>query len=163
MISNLDSSGGFLGYFVERFGEDTRSPVHALYFYDFQNSPRSDWIMGRGMNGTYYYNIVEDSLTGELFVYRPVIETGYLNMMLKGGLVYDILILLVLIPGIVKGLKSKQFLGTACALFLLTYLIYLYSGGPLSSLTPRTLLFWFCISICYRKERYLNVESFISY
>lgn len=160
IISNLDINKGFLSYFVERLGADTRSGVTAVYFYDFNHSPKSDFIIGRGMSGTYYFNSVQDRITGEVLIDRPGIETGYLDMILKGGLVYDILIMLVLIPGIFKGLKSKQFLGTACALFLLTYLIDLYSTAPISIFSPRALLFWFCISICYRKERYLNVESF---
>lgn len=162
VISNLDNNRGVLSFFFERFGEDTRSGVTALYFYDFQNSPKRDFIIGRGMSGTYYFNQVENRITGEVLIDRPAIETGYLDMILKGGLVFDILIILVLIPGIFKGLKSKQFLGTACGLFLLTYLIDLYSTAPISNFGPRALLFWFCISICYRKERYLSVESFIS-
>ena len=60
-----------------------------------------DWIVGRGINGdTYCPNVQGDAITN----YRNVIETGYLQTILKGGVISLGLFLLIAIPAIIHGL-----------------------------------------------------------
>ncbi len=161
LLLNLDSlfTGAFR-YLDQRGTEDTRSGVETMFIYDFDSSGYQDWLFGRGMNGTYY-QVMRDEETGEVETNRSVIETGYLDLVLRGGIIYDLLILLILIPAIFWGLLSKKLLGISCGLFLSTYLIDLYTTAPLSTIGVRQVLFWFCISICYRKMRFLGVSDII--
>ena len=83
-VYKLQKSSLF-GFIAQRGEEDTRTDVE-LYFYDDMKT--KDWIMGKGINGEYFCpNIEEDQLTN----YRDLIETGYLQIILKGGLISLIL------------------------------------------------------------------------
>ncbi len=128
---------------TQRAKEDTRSGVEELFFADFLTSPIEDWIWGRGMNGGYYQEIL-NSETGEINTNRTTIETGYLYMILKGGIVYALIITLFIIISSLKGYKNKEtrYIG----LILSTYLIDSYTTIPICILTPRAILFWFCVS-----------------
>ncbi|TYR36840.1 hypothetical protein FXV77_06580 [Sphingobacterium phlebotomi] len=159
ILINLNSLlSGFFSYLGERGTTDTRSGVEELFFYDFNRSGINDWLFGRGLNGTYYQEMV-DSDTGEITTDRGGIETGYLDLVLKGGILYNILLLVILIPAIVKGLGSRKMVGVSCGLFLLTYLVDLYTTSPLSSVSIRSILFYLCISVCYRKVRYIGYRD----
>ena len=94
---NLDSlASGMFSNMSKRATEDTRSGVEELFFLDFAKSPVEDWIWGRGMDGGYYQEVVNED-TGEISDKRQGIETGYLTMMLKGGLVYDVVVVLMML------------------------------------------------------------------
>lgn len=58
-----------------------------------------DWIIGKGVVGEYYCptGATEDG-------YRQVIETDYLQIILKGGIISLGLLFLIAIPAIFKGL-----------------------------------------------------------
>lgn len=158
LINNVDDiKKGSLSYMSNRINQDTRSEVEALFIYDFNKSPITDWIFGRGMHGTYYQERI-NSQTNLLETDRSAIETGYLDIILKGGIIYVLLIIIILVTAIWKGLRSGKMLGVSCGLFLTTYMIDLYSTCPISIFSIRAILFWFCISICYRKERYIGVK-----
>ncbi len=159
LFINMDSlQHGSFRFMAERAGEDSRSGVEQLFLYDFSRSPITDWIFGRGIDGTYYQE-VRSMDTGDVQTGRAVIETGYLDMILKGGVFYVVLILMILLPAIYKGVKSKSIVGVSCGLFLFTYLIDMYTAAPVSTLSVRAILFWFCVSICYRDERYIEIEE----
>ncbi len=134
----------FLGFILERGDENTRSDVE-IYFYD--DMRQKDWIFGRGLNGQYFCPDIEpDQETN----YRNVIETGYLQIILKGGIIQLILFLLISIPAIFLGLfKTKNLLSKVAAIWLLIHLITLYL--TINSFNLQYLLVWISIGIAFSK------------
>ena len=131
---------------LERGVEDTRSRVETAFIRDFEPI---DWIIGRGINGKYWCpNIDLNDNSG----YRVMIETDYLNIILKGGIVYLGLILLISIPAAVFALfYSKNLLSKAAGIWIILWVLSLY---PLNVYNPdfNHLLFWICVSIGYSKD-----------
>jgi hypothetical protein len=140
------SSGGLFGFLMERADEDTRSGVEEMMKADLSNT---DWLIGKGMNGEYFCPDIDmNNLTG----YRSVIETGYLQIILKGGLVSLVLFLLMLVPAIFLGFaRSKNMLCKAASMWLTLELIYMYPS-VINAFDMRYLLVWMCIGICYSKK-----------
>lgn len=144
---NVLTTGIFKGM-AQRANDDSRSAPHELFFADFYTSPTTDWIFGRGMDGTYFQPL-KNELTNEMVDDRAVIETGYLQIMLKGGIIYDVLILSFLILAIRKAYKRKDSIINYkyISIFLMTYLIDMYTTSPVLPFQVRSVLFWFCVSI----------------
>lgn len=135
-------------WFMARLSQDTRSEVEA-YFY--QDMKPVEWIIGKGINGQYYCpGVVEGE--GKITVFRRGIETDYLTIILKGGIISLGLVLLIMIPAIIKGLfYSKNLLAKASATWVLFYLLDLYPA-PVTAFTLNYLLVWISIGICYTRE-----------
>lgn len=153
-MSNLQS--GLFSRMTERAGEDTRSGVTEWFFLDFMHSPWQDWAFGRGMDGTYYQPVVNID-TGEETTDRNSIETGYLNMMLRGGIVYDVIIIMILLLAIIRCFRQRHNMDMVyIGVFLCTYLLDLYSTNPLIPFSVRLILFWFCISVSISKHNVVN-------
>lgn len=133
--------------------EDTRSEVELFFIVDMASSPAVDWIAGRGIDG-FYAQITQNSETMEVSASRNVIETGYLYLILKGGLVYLILILLFLFTAFFRGIRFKKPLLRGMCLFLLIYLVDLYMTNQICFFTVRTVVLWVIVSVClqYRKN-----------
>lgn len=127
----------------ERGLEDTRTPVETYFFLDMKDK---DLVIGRGINGQYFCPNIE-TISG----YRNVIETGYLQIILKGGIIKLALILLITLPAIFKGLFfSKNTLSKAAGLWILLWVIYLFPGNT-EAFSFYYLLVWISIGICYSK------------
>ncbi len=134
------------GFILDRGSEDTRTGVE-LYFY--ADMKTKDWIIGRGINGEYYCPGIEEDAPTD---YRNVIETGYLQTILKGGIISLGLLLLITIPAVIKGLfYSKNTLSKAAAIWILLALLSLYPA-TLNTFTLRYLLVWLAVGICYSKN-----------
>ena len=118
----------------------------------------TDWIIGKGIKGKYYCPIVENVNDAEGAGYRDNIETGYLQIILKGGIISLALLLLMFIPAVYKGLfKSKNVLSKAAAMWVLLWIVYLYpSGGIVFSMNY--LLVWVSVGICY-SEKIRNLSN----
>lgn len=132
---------------TERATEDTRSGVEDYYYEDMQFK---DWIIGRGMSGMVAapLQIEGDSATPG---YREGIETDYLNIILKGGLISLVLLLLIAIPAVFQGLfLSNNTLSKAAALWIILWLISLYPS-TVTTFTMNYILVWIAIGICYSK------------
>ena len=66
LLLNFDSlTSGVFNNMANRAHEDTRSGVEELFFMDFSNAPVSDWVFGRGMDGSYYQPMRNEE-TGEI-------------------------------------------------------------------------------------------------
>lgn len=144
---NFESlASGLFKNLADRAMEDTRSGVEELFFADFSKASETDWIFGRGMDGGYY-QITTNEETGEINDNRTAIETGYLNMVLKGGLVYDVVVILIMLLAIKRGYGKKNRMYSFLATILLTYFIDLYTTNPVCTFSVRSILFWLCISI----------------
>ena len=129
----------------ERGTEDTRSGVEDFYYADMQFK---DWMIGRGMSGMVAapIGIEVDSATPG---YRKGIETDYLNIILKGGIISLGLLLLIAIPAVIQGLfLSKNTLSKAAAFWIILWLISLYPS-TVTTFTLNYILVWIAIGICY--------------
>ena len=156
IIYNFDNlSSGIFKNMANRVSEDTRSGVEQFFFLDFMNSPIEDWIFGRGMDGSYAQTVVNLD-TGYVQDSRPVIETGYLHMLMKGGITYILLVLYFIFVAVYSAIKSKNTFIRYVCLILLTYLIDMYTTNPVCNFSVRSIIFWFIISICLqsRNARY---------
>jgi hypothetical protein len=134
---------------IDRSKDDTRSRVELFFLVDMSSAPARDWVFGRGMDGSYY-QMVEDLDENSITYDRKVIETGYLHMILKGGIVNVLLILLILFTAFYQGIKSGKILIKGLACFLPIYLIDLYMTNPVSFFAVRTVIFWLIVSICFQ-------------
>ena len=144
--SYKQSNSGLFGFLMARADEDTRSGVEDAMKDDMSNT---DWIIGKGIDGHYFCTGID---VNDLIGYRSVIETGYLQIMLKGGLVSLILLLLIAVPALVLGLfYSKNILSKAAGMWILLWVIYLYPIVP-NSFNIHYLVFWISVGICYSKE-----------
>lgn len=161
LLLNFDSlSSGVFNNMASRVNEDTRSGVEELFFADFSNAPISDWIFGRGMDGGYSQPMRNEE-TGEITDNRTIIETGYLNMILKGGITYDVIIILIMLLAIKRGFTKHNAIYKYISIILLTYFIDLYTTNPVCIFSVRSILFWFCISVIFHKfisNNYCNIK-----
>lgn len=133
-----------------RLFEDTRSGIERSFMKDFKKAPVKEWLFGRGTKGTYYQNPPFNE-NGKLVKHRLVIETGYLNLILKSGITYMVVIVLLILVGAYRCFQSTNRYIKYIGFFLLTYVIDLYSANPLIPYSARSTLFWFCISIAFSK------------
>ncbi|WP_426667354.1 hypothetical protein ACPPVU_15120 [Mucilaginibacter sp. McL0603] len=132
--------------FKSRVDEDTRSGVEKCFVKDMETS---DWIVGRGIDGSYYCpGIDPDDRTG----YRTVIETDYLNIILKGGIISLSLLLFITVPAAIKGIfYSKNILSKAAGFWILMWLLSLYPTTGVAFIFSYLLL-WICVGICYNED-----------
>jgi hypothetical protein len=140
---NKDTSFSLIS---KRISEDTRSGVEKAFYRDMTTR---DWIIGKGFYGLYYCPGIDiNGFTG----YRGVIETDYLNIILKGGIISLGLLLLIAIPAMIKGIfYSKNLLAKAAGFWIFIWLISLYPT-IVNTFTLNHLLLWISIGICYSKE-----------
>lgn len=133
----------FFSLLSERGTEDTRTGVE-MYFY--KDMKTVDWIIGKGINGKYYCPDIDVGSTSN---YRHMIETDYLYIILKGGLISLVLLLLMAVPAAFKGLfNSKNILSKAAAIWILLWLMELYPAN-VTTFSLHYLLLWISIGICF--------------
>jgi hypothetical protein len=92
-------------------------------------------------------------IDGEIYQavqYRNLIENGYLQLLLTGGIIHIILFLLVLLPAAIKGIfmSSNQFT-KACGVVIFLRLLDMFFYG-LPSFTLAYILVWICVGVCYK-------------
>lgn len=136
----------YFGELNERGMEDTRTGVEVAMARDFETV---DWIIGRGINGKYWCpNIDLNDSSG----YRVMIETDYLNIILKGGVIYLGLIFLMAIPAAFKAFFfSKNLLSKAAAIWIVLWILSLYPLNVFNTDLNHILL-WICVGIGYSKD-----------
>ncbi len=136
---------GIFNHITARGLEDTRSTVEVCFYQDLSFK---DWIIGKGMRGEYFCpGIDPDNVTG----YRGTIETDYLQIILKGGIISLLLFLLITIPAIFKGLfYSNNLLSKAAGMWILWVLINMYPS-TIHTFTMQFILLWISVGICYSK------------
>lgn len=142
----------FTARLSDRLSEDSRSIVFEAFFDGIRNKE----IFGKGMNGTYYcpFNetVTDDGATFGEIEYRNVIENGYLQLMLTGGILHIILFLLVMLPAAYLGIfKSTNNLSRACGAIVFLWLIDMAVYG-LPRIYMQYIFVWICVGICYKKS-----------
>lgn len=151
LIPNSFSSS-LLRKMDERLLEDTRTGL----FDEFYKEMDSHKLFGKGMDGTYYYPMgetVQDDGTvyGEV-VYRNIIENGYLQLYLSGGILHLILFVLILLPASILGIfKSSNAFTRICGVMILLWLIDMFFYG-LPTLSIHYILIWICAGVCFKKS-----------
>ncbi len=146
----LQNRENIFNFLLERGSQDTRTGVEEYFYNDLRVK---DWVFGKGINGQYFCpNIEEDNVTG----YRGIIETGYLQMILNGGIIKLVLMLLIALPAIFKGIfRSKNMLSKAAGLWIFLWVLYLYPA-TMEAFSLYYILFWISIGVCYSKTiRYI--------
>lgn len=146
-------------YIRERGMEDTRTGVDEALLNQMSES---ELIWGKGLNGRYYYPLYEDDyLNG----WRYGSETGFYNILLKGGYLMAITyILLLLYPAILGIFKSKNLLSKGFGFYILLSLIELYPFGWLS-FNIKFLIIWIGIALCssprFRKLNDSQIKNYL--
>jgi hypothetical protein len=146
------------GFFAERGDDDTRTGIEWYFYNDMK---MKDWIVGKGILGSYYCPDISESQQTD---FRDDIETGYLQIILKGGLVSLILFLLIAIPAIIKGIFfSRNMLAKASGIWILLFISTLYPRDE-TKFNMNYLLVWMSIGLCYRKDlRKMQQKEVIEY
>lgn len=152
VISNIDVlADKVFTRFSERFEEDSRSGVEELFLADFASSSDEDWIWGRGLDGGYYQEM-HDVDTGEINTNRMGIETGYLNNILKGGVLYSFFIISIMLACFIRSIRIKNIYSVYLRWVFLLFFIDLYATTLMGSFGPKAVIFWFFVSIALSKE-----------
>lgn len=135
--------------------ENTRSKVEASFYKDMNIT---DWIIGRGINGKYYCPGIDPDSSSP---YRTTIETDFLQLILKGGLINLGLLLLITIPASIIGIFfSNNMLSRAAGFWILLWLISLYPAN-VNTFTMNYLLVWMSVGICYSKTLRIMPEGLL--
>lgn len=150
----------YLTFFLSRLNEDTRSGMDESLLYSFRGQT-SDWIVGRGLNGAYNCLICTNGSS------RGEIETGYLYLILKGGIVNLFLFIFILAHSAYLGLfLTKNLLTKGMSLFLVAHIIYLVPYG-LPSFSFEYLIVWICVLHCQSKQfrmySNLNIKKYLMF
>jgi hypothetical protein len=144
-VQSFQEGNSAFSFISERLNEDTRSNVEMCFYSDLTNK---DWIIGKGINGQYYCPILDEDISG----YRNVIETDYLQLILRGGIVNLVLRLLIMVPAFINGLFfSRNLLSKAAGGWVLLWIIYLYPTS-VTTFSLHYILVWICVGICYSKK-----------
>lgn len=138
----LVNSHGLFSLITTRATENTREYVFLSFGLDMLDA--KSLLIGRGMNGTY---ICPGVAGGDGDENRNIIENGYMMLLLKGGALYLVCYLSIIIYAIVKGFKARNQLLHACAWLLTVQLIDMLPFG-LHAFNVKTFMLWMSVALC---------------
>lgn len=142
----MNERTGAFSKITSRASENTREEVFTAFAVDMFNA--KDLMIGRGMYGTYYNPGVDiDSETGESNDDRGNIECGYLQCILKGGMIYLFLYVSLFVFAISRGFKSKNQFSKGGAIILLVQLVDMFPFG-LHDFNTKTFIIWTAVALC---------------
>lgn len=129
-------------YLFQRGMEDSRSGVDEALLR--QMTPL-ELFWGKGLNGRYYFPIlVDDYFNG----WRYGSETGFYNIVLKGGYLMAFTYILILAIPAFKGMfKSNNYLCKAGGFYILLSLLDLYPFGWLE-FSIKFFIIWMFVPLC---------------
>lgn len=128
---------------------DTRTFLFVELFKDLKED---EVITGRGALGKYYSPFFKHRFTyaktgGDSYD-RSVNEVGYLQMILKGGVIMVIVYLLILIPASFLGIfSSKNIIARMCGYYVFIYII-IWSVSFYPVYSAEFILFWMAVGTC---------------
>ena len=137
-------------YLVERSktGVESREDFLEEFYQDFNDHP-TDWITGRGVLGDFKSTIYEKGSDNES---RAVIETAYLDHIMRGGYIYLFFLVIITLPAIFMGFfRSNNILCKAFAAIILINFIDMVGFG-IPALSLKYLLIWIGVSVCYSRQ-----------
>jgi hypothetical protein len=122
----------------ERLEDDTRSTVDDAII-DYLNSENA-WLFGKGIEGAYKHSDFE--------LPRYTHETGYLYLILKGGVIYLFLYVSLILHAAYLGFfKTKNRLTKALALYAFFHIVFLIPYG-LPNFGLEYLFVWIAFAFC---------------
>lgn len=146
----MAESYGTFSKITGRASDNTREEVFLAFALDMGNT--QDIAVGRGFFGSYYCPGVDrEDGSDDYNDYRKDIECGYLQFILKGGLPFLLLYLMILVPAARRGFKSKNQMAKACAWIVVVQLFDMIAFG-LPTFNTKTFMIWMAIAVCYNKE-----------
>lgn len=127
-----------------RLQDDTRSAVELEVSYLLEHSGK--YWTGLGINSYYYSTFIDEMRDG--------CETGYLNMMLKGGIIYLVLFYVMCIPVMIKLFfkKRKNVQSWNYLLYLFLVLIVGNAASSTFSFSIRYIIYIYIILCLYNKD-----------
>lgn len=129
-------------------GMDSREGIIELFILDFNATP-NDWIFGRGIYGEFNGGVLA---ANEGTGMRYGIENGYLNIILKGGGVWLVLLILLSLKSVYLGIfKSNNKLCKGLAFVILVYYIDMIGFG-VATISLGYIMVFIAISICCNKQ-----------
>lgn len=141
--------GDFTGeYTQENLTADTRT---FLYFEVFQDLKiNKAFVFGKGINGGYASNSFET-------LKRDVVEVGFLQMLIKSGIIGFLLYMTLIISAIFKALnKSKNLFMGFLALLLSGYVLMFFIENVIA-FNLLNIVIWLVVGMCHSEElRSLN-------
>jgi hypothetical protein len=143
---------------MDRGLEDTRSTVAICFYEDMSDR---DWLIGKGLMGQYFCPGID---WDETTLYRSVIETGFLQIILKGGVISLALLLLIMIPAAFLGIFfSENLISRAFGLWIFVGIVNMYPSS-VDTFTLNYLMMWIGVAVCYSSEiRNLNDATVMQY
>lgn len=127
-----------------RLDENTREQIFSGFFTSMSTN---DLILGKGFDGTYYAPTIEEDKDN-----RSIIECGYLQTILKGGIINLSLFLFIALPAAYLGMiKSHNAISRAAAAIIILWLVDMVPWG-MPALNIRYIFLWICIGLCYSGE-----------
>lgn len=139
-IMYMNTKDTLFAVITERGLDDTRSGVEKNFYKDLTST---DWLIGKGWFGTYYDSIFNAR--------RSSIETGYLSLILRGGIIYLFLYIMVILFSAFKGIfKSNNILLKSFGLIMILSLIELkVYGWPMMNMNYY--IIWLGVYMCNKK------------
>lgn len=120
-----------------RLFDDTRSWAEKE-FYESMNI--KDYIIGKGSMGTFYSPYFK--------THRNLIETGYLHLILKGGIFYSFAWCYLLISSFIKGyFFSSNKMVKVMSLYIFPFIPGLYLFGH-PDFNIQYVVLWICLACC---------------
>jgi len=177
MISYIVYNVGVSTYFSGNFSENVykfqkrgfvnsrEEYVYPAFFADMNTT--KDWVLGRGLNGSYFtpifVSVMKDvdpsNSLGIKPGYRVNIESGYLQTILKIGLIGLILELILALSAVYLGLfKSKNWFVKGLAFIIIGWLVSMFPFG-LPEWSMSYMLFWLSIGACLSRETRMASSS----
>lgn len=137
-------NSGLLDFFISKIDNESRLGVEESFIADMDYT---SWIIGRGALGSYF-----DIGFTYSNPYRTEIETGYLYLILKGGIIYLIIYVTVLLRAFYLGyFKSNNTFTKAFACLALICCIELIPFG-VPMLNIKFFSLWLGVGICLNKR-----------
>lgn len=128
--------------FFDRLNEDSRSGVD-ISVINYLNDEHA-WVVGNGIEASYSHPGFNEP--------RYVHETGYLYMIMKGGVIYLSLYIILLLNAFYNGFfKSKNRFTKGMALYALFHIIFLIPYG-LPNFSLEYLLVWISFALCQNSK-----------
>lgn len=144
-VSYYLKSFTLFSFIIERGLDDNRTNVDESMLSQMS---LLEQMFGMGLNGRYYLPLLEDDyLNG----WRYGTETGFYNLVLKGGYVLAIFHIIILIIPAIKGiLFSKNDFSKALGFYIFLSLVELYPFGWLT-FNLKYFVIWIGIVLCNSK------------
>jgi len=142
-----------------RITEDSRTDVLVPFFIGMEDHE----FFGKGLSGTYYSpsggELEDEGVVFTEVEYRDMIEVGYLQLFLNGGINYVLLYLFIFVPAAVNGIfRSNNLFSKACGVIIFLWLIDMFIYG-LPILSFHYIFVWICIGVCYKTSFRIRTDD----